>query len=89
MLIVVQLGIASISLAYLFMDDKQNLIEYCNTFENKSMMDENEKEVDDIFKLVFNEDEEIIRKRFEMCFYSEPLPTNEHGDICTPPPEHS
>ena len=79
----------SISLAYLFFENEQHLIEYSNTFENKSMMDENEEEVDDIFKLVFEEDKNSLQNYTELRSHSDARTNNEHSEICTPPPEHS
>ena len=88
-LIVVHLGMGSISLAYLFVENNHHLIEYCNSFENQSVLDELEKEVDDKFKIAFIEEKKSLNDYFNLPLVSDASPNNECSDICTPPPKQS
>jgi len=88
-LIVVHMGVGSMSIAYLFVDNHSHQIEYCNSFENESLLDELEKEIDDKFKIVFTIDKQSVEACFSAIITADTPLSDVHSDITTPPPEHS
>jgi len=88
-LILVYIGTGSISIAYLFIDSNSHPIEHSISFENETLLDEIEKELDDNSKIVFVNEKYFLLNSFEVIStWNIPLRI-EHIDICTPPPKQS